>query len=65
MYSDFSEKLASLIVNYSIKVKPDDLVMINSPINAEPLVREVFREVVQAGGHVVRMNFSCSRTSDD
>ncbi|MFW9997764.1 MAG: aminopeptidase [Candidatus Odinarchaeota archaeon] len=58
MYSDFSEKLASLIVNYSVKVQPGDTVLMQSPINAEPLVREIYREIIQAGGHVVRMDFS-------
>ncbi|MHA2226527.1 MAG: aminopeptidase [Candidatus Hodarchaeales archaeon] len=58
MYADYSEKLAQLIVNYSVGVQPDDTVVITSPINAEDLTREVFREVIRAGGHVVRLNLS-------
>ena len=55
MYADYSEKLAKLIVNYSVDVQPDDTVYIAGQINAEELVREVYREVIQAGGNVIRV----------
>jgi aminopeptidase len=44
-------KLAEVLVNYSVGVKPGQLVRIASPTVAEPLAVEIFREVVKAGGH--------------
>ena len=57
MYADYSQKLAKLIVNYSVGVQPGDKVLINTSTNAEELTREVYREVLIAGGNVVRINF--------
>jgi aminopeptidase len=49
-------KLAEVLVNYSIAVKPGQLVRINASPVASPLVVEIFRAVVTAGGHpMVRM----------
>jgi len=45
------EKLADLLVNYSIAVKPGDTVAIQAGIVAEPLVKALYTRVVQAGGH--------------
>lgn len=58
MYADYSEKLAKLIVRYSVDIQPSDLVMIQAPIIAENLVKEVYGEVLQAGGHILRMKLS-------
>ncbi len=48
------ENLAKILVHYSTRVKPGDKVMIRGfplePI-ATPLIAEVFREVLKAGGH--------------
>ncbi len=44
------EKLASLLVHYSTAVRPSERVMISSSIAGMPLVREVYREVIRAGG---------------
>lgn len=44
-------KLADLLVKYSVKVKPKDWVMIFGHIAAEPLVSEVLRSVLEAGGY--------------
>lgn len=44
-------KLADLLVNYSVAVKPGDKVAIRGSILAEPLMREVYKKVLQAGGH--------------
>ncbi|NIM93684.1 MAG: aminopeptidase [Anaerolineales bacterium] len=47
-------KLAKILVNYSIKVREGDTVFIQgNPFSFEalPLFREVFREVLRAGGH--------------
>ena len=44
------KKLADLLVNYSVKVQPDEWVLINGHMVAEPLIAEVLRAVLQAGG---------------
>ena len=44
-------KLADLLVNYSVKVQPGDWVLITGHTVAEPLVSEVLRAVLQAGGN--------------
>jgi aminopeptidase len=45
------EKLADLLVNYSVKVKPGDRVAIQGENLAEPLHKAIFVKVLQAGGH--------------
>lgn len=46
------KKLASILVNHSLKVKKGDTVLISSSSElAKPLVLEVFREVMKAGGN--------------
>jgi aminopeptidase len=50
------EKLADVLVNYSIGVKKDQLARINAPVIAQPLVVELFHKVLVAGGHpMIRM----------
>ncbi len=44
-------KLADLLVNYSVKVQPGDWVLITGHMAAEPLISEVLRAVLQAGGN--------------
>lgn len=44
------EKLARLLVEYSVKVKPNDTVVVRGNMVAEPLMREVVRHVTRAGG---------------
>ena len=44
-------KLADTLVNYSTKVKPGDWVFINSSVVAQPLLNEVYRSVLKAGGN--------------
>ena len=44
-------KLAKLIVNYSTEVKPKDLVAITALTPSEPLVKELFREILISGGY--------------
>ncbi len=53
-------KLADLLVNYSVKIKPGDWVLVRGDVIAEPLVSEVVRHVVKAGG-----NPSIQLSSDD
>jgi aminopeptidase len=45
------EKLADVLVNYSVGVKPNQLVRISGPPVAQPLLIELFRKVLLAGGH--------------
>jgi aminopeptidase len=50
------EKLAGVLVTYSVGVKGGDLVRISGAAVAEPLILALYREVLAAGGHpVVRM----------
>jgi len=45
-------KLASILVRHSLKVKKDETVLIASSTElSKPLVLEVYREVMRAGGH--------------
>jgi aminopeptidase len=44
------EKMADLLVNYSVAVKPGDKVVIQGETGGEPLVKAVFVKVLQAGG---------------
>ncbi len=45
------EKLAHLLVSYSVAVRPEDRVVIEGDTIAEPLLTAVYAEVLQAGGH--------------
>ncbi len=45
------EKLAELLVNYSVTVKPGDKVAIQGDSLAEPLLKAIYVKVLQAGGH--------------
>lgn len=44
-------KLAKVLTNYSVGVKPGQLVRISGPPMSEPLIVEIYREVIRAGGH--------------
>jgi aminopeptidase len=46
------QKLAKVLVNYSLRLKPGDKFIISGPDFAAPLIREVYREAVRAGAHV-------------
>jgi aminopeptidase len=47
------ERLAKLLVHYSVAVQPGDWVGIGGDVVAVPLARYVHREVLEAGGHPV------------
>jgi aminopeptidase len=50
------EKLADVLVNYSVGVQKDQVVRISGPPVGQPLVVELYRKVLAAGGYpVVRM----------
>ncbi len=53
MLDDYNEKLAKLVVNYSVKVQKDDKVTIIGGVDSADLAREIYLEVVKAGGHVI------------
>lgn len=44
-------KLAELLVQYSVAIRPGDKVLINGSSLAAPLLREVYAAVFRAGGH--------------
>lgn len=54
------ENLASILVDYSIGVKPGNWVVIGGNIVALPLIKEVTRRVLQAGG-----NYSLMLSDDE
>jgi aminopeptidase len=45
------EKLADVLVNYSVEVQPGDKVLIQGESAGEPLYKELYAKVLQAGGH--------------
>ncbi len=45
------KKLAEVLVNYSVQVRPGDLVRLSAPMDAEPLVIELYGAILRAGGH--------------
>jgi aminopeptidase len=45
------EKLADLLVNYSVEVKPGNKVLIQGSTIGEPLIKAVYQKILQAGGH--------------
>jgi aminopeptidase len=44
---------AKALVNYSVEVKPGQSVVITGGVAGEPLLREIYREVVAAGGYPI------------
>jgi aminopeptidase len=44
------DKLAEMLVNYSVAVKPGDKVIIKGPSTANPLIKAIYTHVLQAGG---------------
>jgi aminopeptidase len=45
------EKLAELLVDYSVGVKPGDKVAVQGEVLAEPLLKAIYARVLQAGGN--------------
>src|SRR5438552_863131 len=45
------QKLAEVLVKYSVGVKKDQLVRISGARLAEPLMLELYRKVIEAGAH--------------
>jgi aminopeptidase len=44
-------KLADVLVNYSVAVRPGDWVLIQGDLLTAPMMEEVYRQVLRAGGH--------------
>jgi len=53
MTNPMMKKWAEALVKFSAPVKPGDSVLITGGVEAEPLLRAVYAEVVEAGGHPV------------
>ncbi len=49
------DKLAELLVGYSVAVRPNDRVAILAPDVAAPLTNAIYAKVLQAGGHPIVM----------
>ena len=49
------DKLADLLVNYSVTVRPGDKVIIRGETIAEPLLKAIYTRVLNAGGHPTMM----------
>jgi aminopeptidase len=47
------ERLAEVIVGYSAGVKPGELVLLEGTVHVEPLLNELYRATLRAGGHPV------------
>ena len=45
------EKMARVLVDYSVAIQPGERVLIEGTLLAEPLVRAVYRRVLERGGH--------------
>ena len=45
------EKLADLLVNYSVKIKPGEKVAVEGSSLAEPLIYALYTQILRAGGH--------------
>ncbi len=43
---------AKIVVNYSCKVKPGDLVLVEAPAGAIPLIAEMAAQIGRVGGHI-------------
>jgi aminopeptidase len=45
------EKMARVLVDYSVNIQPGERVLIEASLLAEPLVRAAYRRVLERGGH--------------
>jgi aminopeptidase len=45
------EKVADILVEYSLKIKEGDKVAINAPYNAEPLILALYKRCLERGAH--------------
>ncbi|MEP7288109.1 MAG: aminopeptidase [Chloroflexota bacterium] len=59
------EKLAHTLVTYSVAVKPGEAVALMGDSSSLPLLREIYKQVVLAGGHCVTLLSGGSRPLSD
>lgn len=53
------EKLADVLVNYSLEIQPEQLVVLQGSPLAQPLLVSVYRKIIEIGAHpVVNVNLS-------
>ena len=53
------KKFAKILVGHSANIKPGDRVLIEASAAAEPLIREIYAEILEHGGHPhLQMTFS-------
>jgi aminopeptidase len=48
---EYQIKLANVLVDHCVRVRDGDVVLVEAPVVAAPLVHELYRRVVQRGGH--------------
>jgi len=53
MYNNLESKLAHLLVQYSVRVQPGEVLYVEGSSEAIPLINEIYRETLRAGGHPV------------
>lgn len=58
------EKLAKVLVNYSLEIKAGDKLLINGGDVAAPLIREVYREAIRAGAAEVQTHILLNGLSE-
>ncbi|GHO85551.1 aminopeptidase [Dictyobacter formicarum] len=46
------QKLAKVLVNYSLALQPGETFFLKGPAIAAPLIKEIYREAIRAGAHV-------------
>ena len=52
-----TQKLAKLVVKYSVEIKPDEYVVLSGGTEAEPFLLALYKEVILAGAHpILRMS---------
>jgi aminopeptidase len=56
-------RLAEVLVNYSVEVKPGDWVVVQGDLLTAPMVEEIYRLILEAGGRPNTM-FSATRLSE-
>jgi aminopeptidase len=57
MHDPRTEKVADLMVNFSLGVQPGERVMIQGSLGGEPLMNEISKKVLQAGGFPLLVPF--------
>jgi aminopeptidase len=47
------EKLAKVLISYSLAIKPGETLLVSGTVEAAPLIMEIGREAVRAGAHLI------------